>query len=367
MTSNVLIANKNLIALAADEKITLFNEKTYAGVQKIFKISDTFSGGIMINGNVDFEGIPLKSLINEFSKSYDFDSMESIVKIKDVFIDFLALKTNSTNPETYLKDLLDLFKEKVEYSDFSKFIANESRHKIQPFIKKLPNFENEFRDVIPDGYDKLEYNLILWEIFSYYLTFEGTGIIFAGYNRNQFFPSFVEINIYFNNDGVIIHEVVEEVENSKKPIIRVYAINEEAYTFLSGVGTDFENSILDFLKESNIDSYNAFSEFLKSNMSINSQSHNEILYYFKELLNEAEINICNFIQYFKSESLEFISEYTESLPSNIICNLAIILIVLTSFKQKITPEVESVGSDVDIAIIEPFKQFKWVDLSYKRL
>lgn len=47
--------------------------------------------------------------------------------------------------------------------------------------------------MIPDGYDKLEYNFILWEIFSYYLTFEGTGIIFAGYNRNQFFPSLLRL------------------------------------------------------------------------------------------------------------------------------------------------------------------------------
>lgn len=352
MTSNVLIANKNLIALAADEKITLFNEKTYAGVQKIFKISDTFSGGIMINGNVDFEGIPLKSLINEFSKSYDFDSMESIVKIKDVFIDFLALKTNSTNPETYLKDLLDLFKEKVEYSDFSKFIANESRHKIQPFIKKLPNFENEFRDVIPDGYDKLEYNLILWEIFSYYLTFEGTGIIFAGYNRNQFFPSFVEINIYFNNNGEIIHEIVESLENTKKPIIRIYANNEEAYAFLSGVGGDFEYSLNEYFQKSHENMVVRFENFLDSYVDLDLNIKKEILSYFANLQKDEAINNSLFIDYFKSDSINFIAEYIEDLPKHLICDLARKLINLTSLKQKITPEIESVGDEIDLLIIE---------------
>lgn len=360
MTTNVLVANKNIIALLSDRNMTLYNEKTHSGVRKIYKISNDFSGGIMINGNMDFEGIPLKSLITEFSKSYDFNSVGSISNVKDTFIDFLALKTGSTKPEVYLEELLEIFKEKIEYSDFHKFTCDEFRSEIPQFIKELDSFENEFDELIPNGYDKKKYNFILWKIFSYYLTFEGTGIIFAGYNRNQFFPSFVEINIHFNNNGNIIHEVVESVENTKKPIIRVYANNEEAYSFLSGVGGDFEDNLIDFFKKYNENLSISFSDFLNSNDKIDSKSKEEIMYYFQNLIDDGKSNLETFINNFKYESLDFIAEYTENLPITIICNLSVLLIVLTSIKQKITPEIESVGSDVDIAIIEPFKEFKWV-------
>lgn len=42
----------------------------------------------MINGDVDFEGIPLKSLIAEFSKSHDFSLIVSISKVKELLLIF---------------------------------------------------------------------------------------------------------------------------------------------------------------------------------------------------------------------------------------------------------------------------------------
>lgn len=42
----------------------------------------------MINGDVDFEGMLLKSLIAEFSKSHDFSSIGSISKVKELLLIF---------------------------------------------------------------------------------------------------------------------------------------------------------------------------------------------------------------------------------------------------------------------------------------
>ena len=65
------------------------------------------------------------------------------------------------------------------------------------------------------------------------------------------------------------------------------------------------------------------------------------------------INFINFfIDYFKSDSINFIAEYIEDLPKHLICDLARKLINLTSLKQKITPEIESVGDEIDLLIIE---------------
>ena len=360
MTTNVLIANKNLIALGADEKMTLYNDKTHGGVCKIFPVPDNFSGGIMINGDMDFEGIPLKSLINDFYTSYDFSTVNSILEIKNRFLQFLSSKSNSTNPEIYLEDLLQFFKERIRLSDFSKFISDEVRAEIPQFITHLDSFDHEFDDVIPEDFDKSDCNVTLWQIFSYYLSFEGTGIIFAGYNRNQFFPSFVEINIYFNNGGEIVHDVVESVENSENPIIRVYANNHEAYTFLTGVSGDFEHSLSEFSKEENAILLNSFSEFLYSREKLDHESRDEIFNFLENLIQFKAAKRQKFILDYKFDSFDFISDYTGNLPCAVIYNLVCELISLTSTKQKITPDIETVGDNIDVAVIEPFKKFKWV-------
>ena len=64
----------------------------------------------------------------------------------------------------------------------------------------------------------------LWEIFSFELSFEGTGIIFAGFDTNNHYSSISVINIHCNDKGNIISEDVESLVNLKKPLIRVYAI-----------------------------------------------------------------------------------------------------------------------------------------------
>ena len=56
---------------------------------------------------------------------------------KEIEVPYLVGRKYEDVVEEYSKQGIEIEKEKVEYSDFSKFIANESRHKIQPFIKKL--------------------------------------------------------------------------------------------------------------------------------------------------------------------------------------------------------------------------------------
>jgi ATP-dependent protease HslVU (ClpYQ) peptidase subunit len=69
MTSEVIIMNRNAMALAADSAVTMGNIKTYNGVNKLFYISNNPPIGIMIFGSADFENIPMETLIKEFKRS----------------------------------------------------------------------------------------------------------------------------------------------------------------------------------------------------------------------------------------------------------------------------------------------------------
>jgi hypothetical protein len=127
-----------------------------------------------------------------------------------------------------------LIHEIKEYT-FDNVISEKQKRDICPFIKRYSNFDNEFDDIIPVDKDKEEYTEILWKIFSFELQFEVTGIVLAGFNLKSHYPSFFEMELYFNDDGKIIYEIVDSAINSKKPIIKVLAINKEAYTFITGL------------------------------------------------------------------------------------------------------------------------------------
>lgn len=93
MTSEVIIMNRNAMALAADSAVTVGNIKTYNGVNKLFYISNNPPIGIMIFGSADFENIPMETLIKEFKRKTDFNKINDIESIKNEFLIYLAKNT----------------------------------------------------------------------------------------------------------------------------------------------------------------------------------------------------------------------------------------------------------------------------------
>ena len=58
-----MILTKIFGILAADRQQTMADGKTYGGIRKIFELSRQLSSAIMINGNPDFENVPIETLI----------------------------------------------------------------------------------------------------------------------------------------------------------------------------------------------------------------------------------------------------------------------------------------------------------------
>ena len=233
----------------ADQAATMSDGKTYDGMRKIFKLTDLLPAEIMFNGNADFENFSMETLISKFTHTVDFEELKTVENIKNKFIEFLSQNTKSTDINGYLQEVIGYFKEdlivKIDADGFGNVIADARRKEVLPFVENYPDFDDEFFDIIPDGNDKQECNLIIWEMFSYSLSFEGTGIIFAGFDIDNDFPSFFEINIHCNNNGEIIYEEVDSRLNCEDPYLKVFAINEEAYTFITGVNSNFEEELKD--------------------------------------------------------------------------------------------------------------------------
>ena len=185
-------------------------------------------------------------------------------------------------------------------------------------------------------------------------------MIFVGFDEKNYYPSFFEINIFCNDHGKLIYEEVDSRENSREPMIKVFAINEEAYSFITGVSSKFENELIEYIEESNVNILNNIRWSLE-NEKIDEKTINKIRDLVEITINEEYNEITNTILNFKLKTLNSTSKSLEYLPTQILCNLADYLIKLTALKQKLSSELETVSCETDIAIITKVNNFKWTN------
>ena len=240
---------------------------------------------------------------------------------------------------------------------FDAAILKRKTKEILPFVEEYPNFDEEFTGMIPEGYDKAGFTKRIWEIFSHELGFEGTGIIIGGIDTQHHYPSLFVLNIYCNDNGNVIHQSVESYINCEKPLVKAYAISDEAYSFITGVSDDFESFIKDYVKEAhegllqNIE-WHLINENIPQVDKITSITESELEKMKKEFNQQ--------IDYYKTNILKDTCDSCEYLPRQLLSDLASTLIELTSLKQKISLDLETVSSEKDILLITKSDDVKWL-------
>ena len=377
MTSEIIIVNKNAIVMAADSAVTVGGSKTYTGVNKLFMLSNNPPMGIMIFGAADFENIPMETLIKEYHKKTDFNEKNDIISIKDDFLEFLGKNTPNSDFESKIKYKLNSFKEIIipimkQLDDSSLVEVLESRTKkdLPSFLKDYDEIINdmdmEFKEMIPENI-KEEYHdeiiLLLKNIFITFLLKTGTGIVIAGFNEKDMFPSIVNFNLIMNNNGKIEIDDYNELFNFNGNKIMPFAQQDVINTFLKGINSNMSNAIVNYFNNY-IDKYleELRIEFNSDN-KIKKESHqsiNEVLNKFDKTndkrASDFEKDIDNLKKNFYNEMLESIG----SLPKKELANMAESLIHITSLKRKLDSDLETVGGDIDVAIISKGDGFIWI-------
>ena len=245
----------------------------------------------------------------------------------------------------------------IEEDGFKNAINSKTFKEVPKFLKKYHNFNEEFYSLIPEDFDKKTYNLKIWQIFSYEMDFEGTEVILAGFDKKNHYGSLSVFNIYCNNNGQIISKDIETIENCQEPFIRVYAMNEEAYAFITGISDDFENHIINYVEDTNEEIIHYMEWYLNKK---NFENRKEILQTLKNEFESRFTDLSSSINNFKFDSLEYTSSCCEYLPRQLLCDFADSLIKLTALKQKLSLDLETVSSESDIALITKSNNLKWI-------
>lgn len=356
ITSEVLIINPNSLVLSSDGAVTIKGKKTFTGVKKLLQISCNPTVVMMYYGKPDFGLVEMESIIEEFKKQNDFYKLGTVNNIAEEFIKFLSRFTYPDNVKNFVIYNYGLFKKELteNFNGMSEelfwdFLASFDKIDLLSFIEDI-----SFMDIIPDSVkNKSEANQELLKIFSYILANSGTGVVIAGFDKTQNRPSFIHLGLMINNDGKVEYEILDFEKNFDKSGIISFAQDDEINTFLYGINSELEDSIVHYIKEL----FNFYANDFYCVLDRSGDFDDETLKKIFSHINEFKLNFTyqklflDQIDMWKDENYQSFLEIIPFLPKHILADFAKFLIYVVSSKRKFSFDLESVGGNIDVCVV----------------
>jgi len=410
MTSEVVLMNRQAVAMAADSAVTITGHqylKTYQSVDKLFPLVDGQPIAVMIYNNAEIMSTPWETVISLYRDQIRGRALDTVQDYAEDFMNFL-----SGNP--------DLFPAEHQDTEFFKLLAvvytviaedfdhqvqklAESNSKVRDHLSSIFEFVvgqlhadyQRYPDDSPRGdlscfpqgmgeqvrrryrgeIDQLMESLIaslrndygalavsdatrerLRDIAVYAVTRDAffehyTGIVFAGFGSRDKFPS---MRSYLSSSVILgilkrKQDRSADMTSDAGPVVQPFAQDRMIRTFLTGM----DQYLRMFM----------YGETLKLSMSLVSDvigrapiSDAERQALFRDY---SEKNMGYALrEFFKSIDAYQYAVHTRpiyraigSLPKRELGETAASLIKLNSFQQKVMHSVETVGGPIDVAVI----------------
>lgn len=384
MTSEVLIMTPSAVAMAADSVVTINGNKTYEGVNKLFMLSKNPPMGIMIYNNVNFIAIPFETLIKDFREQImDDETANTVDDFKNKFKEYLENEPKKNNfPMLSFQDKIKIFTNHMvnEVSNLDEntidewLLDNEGLDVFDTYKdiiftddNSLENFNNCLKDILPElnSDKKAKTHEVLKNIFVQIMVLENyTGVAIVGFETDKLFPSCTLFKIRYIYDDKFIFDNIEndEVGGKKGVIFAPLAQTDVIELFLTSLDSLTEEQLKMYFNNM-INGYNnRLKELIKSEESISNDDAEKVISILDKVQNkhsEFDERFDEFISGIKRTNRTPILNSIMFLPKDELSNLAESLINITSLKRKVQDGLETVGGDVDVAIITKGDGFIW--------
>ena len=189
-----------------------------------------------------------------------------------------------------------------------------------------------------------------------------TGIVIAGFNEKEMFPSYIQFNIHFNYDNEVKISNFDSLINYEGSAIIPFAQKDVMKTFMTGIDENIKDSIIRYFNQFTKEYLKELKNNIDSNDKIKNESLTEINREIDIFINETENQTREFMKNVEKLEEKFTNPILNSiggLPKNELANMGESLIHITSLKRKISADLESVGGDIDVAIISKGDGFIW--------
>lgn len=392
MTSEIAILNRNAVALAADSAVTVARRKAWKTANKLFSLSPANDIGIMIYGSDDYIGHSWELIAKTFREKIGPDTFHTVTECAEQLVNYLKSGTfsedelESLNVLTLIDDMLESLKDDIGEQESKHQYNNRLTEIVQNRIGYISaNFEaldcGISKDQFLDDYSKsiaqlfeetfefpiikkvrdLIYNLLYDAFCSTIASPFSTGVVLAGYGKNQFFPELVEYRVDGKHrDFVRVWVGRKENLNEKNATtscVIPFAQSDMSQLFMEGITRNHLTFIHDTLiRVLNDKSERIIDRFVdddnKKITELESQSaeNEEIL---KEFFNE-------FSSYIQEEMIQPVVGVISSLPKEEMAAMAEALVEITTLRRKVDSPIETVGGPTDVAIISKGDGLVWI-------
>jgi hypothetical protein len=408
MTAEVVVMNKFAAALAADSAVTIDSggtEKIYNSVDKIFELNERHPVGMMINGGIEFMGIPLSTLVKLYRSERRGGPQPTITAYVDDFLTYLSSelrisdKDKSDNLRRVLYSLYsEVWGEVVERSrrifekesKFSRPKFNNSA--LLPILRRyvrelgekdqlitLPTSKVNalckvhstehaaaLRDVIGEWklirearglFDKLCGLAITRAYFSPF----STGLVFAGFGQDEIFPAMQSVEI----EGILC----DKLKVHKSPAAEIvnipvgahvvpFAQHEMVDRFLDGVDPRYDRYLRTGIRRVIQDFGD---ELIEQHLS---GTERDKLHAKTRMRIRRTLVVNEFFERakkFKEDRFRAgILDMVRFMPKQELAQMAESLVNLTTIKRHVSAEKETVGGPIDIAMISKSEGFVWI-------
>jgi hypothetical protein len=414
MTAEVVIMNKEAVALAADSAVSLVigtaenPQKILTSANKIFRLTGDHTVAFMIFNNATFLGIPWEPIITRFGDSLGAAPLPALADYAARFLSFLKNEQElmSTDIErqyftsliySYYLSFRQIFQQNsmeiirvqgVISEDQIGEIVAEKINEIYTQINgaaSVPGIDQSRIKELSSIYDDITTRIIsevfeqlpipdpareqLKEIpFLFFGKYPGSldpivqnfsGIVIAGFGEKEIFPSLVSYAIDGRLSGVLKYT---ETENKKITLgngayVIPFAQRGMVDIFMSGIDPRLTNALVESLSEifheypnAIVDSIENLNDDEKSNLKKQFQPQSDVL----------TERISTYIDNYRASNSGPVINVVISLPKAELAAMAESLVNLTSLKQKVSLQAETVGGPVDVAVISKRDGFVWI-------
>lgn len=404
MTSEIALLNRSAIALAADSAVTVSywdngqaRIRYFKGANKLFHLSAAHPIGMMIYASADLQGVPWEVLAKAFRDHLGNTSHDKLSEYADGFFNYVSthgiLFPLDTQEKQFKSDVrtvaVRILVDVLSHQDYKSAQNDEDRSKeakqllsdvetkidaaafvgdagIIDLDAALAKYTGEIEallsnDEICRGFSStIDLNelakLAIRGLFKQeYTSLSYSGIVFAGFGNNEFFPRLTEYRCF----GFILGKLICEEDRSKAVEISQengseivpFAQDEMIKTFMHGVSTP----ALVELDRAFVDATQLFESELRQNGKIGAQEDlGPLTEKAKDKFSSAAISY--FVQTHSSPLRRAIG----MLSIGELAELAETLISLESLKERVTRPSDSVSGPIDVAVISKSDGFIWI-------
>jgi hypothetical protein len=407
VTAEIAILNKLAVALAADSAVTLGSSsqtKIYNTVNKLFTLSKYHPVGIMVYGNAEFMGVPWETIIKayrsrlgrtEFPTLREYlQSFLTQIEADDVFP--LAQEENEFVRQTigsyfvYVRGDIDKQVQDA-ITKAGKITDNEvlavavkvigvhwdKLHKA-PRLPSIPvdheaTIIEMYSDVIrqtsedvfqelrmdPVTYDRLRevaVAVLARDVFPR----SASGVVIAGFGSEDLYPCLESVKLHGRVAGRLRYKQDESaiITSDMGAAIVPFAQSEMVQTFMEGVDPTHKQAVASFLEEV----VRAYPEAIAATLAdLNEEEKVAFLSKWQDLGQQLIASYkAKMEQFTQGRFINPVIDTVGALPKDELAAMAEALVNLTSFKRRVTPEAETVGGPIDVAVVSKGDGFVWI-------